>query len=161
MVILWIAGANLAVPIETETYLVELLAIAVDVGHGSYLWMLTGLDGILLGWQTVCVVTHWVKHVESVQALVAGIDVAGYIAQGMAYMQACSRWIGEHVEHIEFLFVFILDNLIGLVLDPFLMPFLLDLSEVVFHCFLSCLFCFLFLLFLMSCEELAPIYIKV
>ncbi|CDC24623.1 unknown [Prevotella sp. CAG:386] len=90
MVILRVAGTNLTVPIETETYLVELLAVAVDVSHGCYLWMLTGLDGILLGWQTVCVVTHWVKHVESVQALVAGIDVAGYIAQGMAYMQACS-----------------------------------------------------------------------
>ena len=44
MVILWIAGANLAVPVETETYLVELLTIAVDVGYGSNLWVLTCLD---------------------------------------------------------------------------------------------------------------------
>ena len=69
MVILWIAGANLAVPIEAEANLVELLAVAVDVGHGCYLWMLTGLDGILLGWQTVCVVTHWVNTLNPFRRL--------------------------------------------------------------------------------------------
>ncbi len=134
MVILRVAGAHLAVPVEGETNLVELLAVAVDVGNGSDLWVLTSLDGILLCWQTIGVISHGVQHVISVESLVAGIDVAGDIAQRMAHVQTSSRWIGEHVEHVEFLLVFILRHLVGLVLYPHLVPFLLDFSEVVFHC---------------------------
>ena len=41
MVILRVAGANLTVPVEREADLVELLTVAVDVGYGSDLWVLT------------------------------------------------------------------------------------------------------------------------
>ena len=90
MVILWIAGANLAVPVEREANLVELLAVAVDVGYGSYLWVLTCLDSVLLSRQSVSIVTHRVQYVKSVQTLVASIDVAGDIAKWVTYMQTSS-----------------------------------------------------------------------
>ena len=90
MVILRVAGTNLTVPIEAEANLVELLAVAVDVGHGSYLWVLTCLDSILLSRQSVSIVTHRVQYVESVQTLVACIDIAGDITKWVTYVQTSS-----------------------------------------------------------------------
>ena len=90
MVILRVAGTNLAVPIEAEANLVELLAVAVDVGYGSNLWVLTSLDSILLSRQTVSIVTHRVQYVESVQTLVACIDIASDITKWVTYVQTSS-----------------------------------------------------------------------
>ena len=90
MVILRVAGTNLAVPIEAEANLVELLAVAVDVGYGSNLWVLTGLDSILLSRQTISIVTHRVQYVESVQTLVACIDIASDITKWVTYVQTSS-----------------------------------------------------------------------
>ncbi len=141
MVILGVAGANLAVPVEREADLVELLTVAVDVGNGSYLRMLTCLDGILLGGQSVGVVTHGVEHVEATLALVAGIYVAGDVAQGVTHVQAGSRRVGEHVEHIVLLAAGVLRHLVGLLLHPRLLPLFLNFSEIVVHCVIL-LFCF-------------------
>ena len=90
MVILRVAGADLAIPIEAEANLVELLAVAVDVGYGSNLWVLTCLDSILLSRQTVSIVTHRVQYVESVQTLVACIDIASDITKWVTYVQTSS-----------------------------------------------------------------------
>ena len=90
MVILRVAGANLAVPVEREADFIELLTIAVDVGYGSNLWVLTGLDSILLSRQSVSIVTHRVQYVESVQTLVACIDIASDITKWVTYVQTSS-----------------------------------------------------------------------
>ena len=90
MVILRVAGTNLAVPVEREANLVELLAVAVDVGYGSNLWVLTGLDSILLSRQSVSIVTHRVQYVKSVQTLVACIDIASDITKWVTYVQTSS-----------------------------------------------------------------------
>ena len=90
MVILRVAGTNLTVPIEAEANLVELLAVAVDVGYGSNLWVLTSLDSILLCRQSVSIVTHRVQYVESVQTLVACIDIASDITKWVTYVQTSS-----------------------------------------------------------------------
>ena len=135
MIVTRFASADFAVPVKAETNLVQLFAVAVDVGFGSYRRMLTCLDSILFSRKTVSVITHRVQYVETLQALVACIDIAGNIAERVTYVQACSRWIREHVQHIEFLLRFVFDNLVGLVIDPSLLPFLLNFSEIVFHCF--------------------------
>ena len=57
-------------------------------------------------------------------------------------MQACSRRIGEHVEHVELLAVSILCNLVGLLFYPSFLPFFLNLSEIVVHCVIVFLFFF-------------------
>ncbi len=90
MVILRVAGTNFTVPIEAEANLVELLAVAVDVSHGSNLWVLTGLDSILLCRQSVSIVTHRVQYVKSVQTLVACIDIASDITKWVTYVQTSS-----------------------------------------------------------------------
>ena len=60
VIIFRVAGAHLAAPVERESDLVELLAVAVDVGHGCYLRVLSCLYGILLSGQTVGIVAHGV-----------------------------------------------------------------------------------------------------
>ena len=106
---------------------------------GGLCRMLSGLNGILFSRQSVGIVAHGVEHVETFLPLVACIDIAGDVAERMAHVQTCSAGIGEHVEHVEFLFVFVLFNFVGFLLNPPLLPFLFDVSEVVFHCF-WCLF---------------------
>ena len=73
-------------------YDIELLTIAVDVGYGSNLWVLTSLDSILLCRQSVSIVTHRVQYIKSVQTLVACIDIASDITKWVTYVQTSSLW---------------------------------------------------------------------
>lgn len=135
MVVVRSAGAYLTAPVKAEAYLVKLLAVAADVVESRLLWMLSRLYGILLCRKTVSVVAHRVEDIEALQALEACIDVTGDISQRMTDMKSRSRRVREHVEHIKFLLVLILADLVGVVLHPFRLPFFLDFSEVIFHCF--------------------------
>ena len=122
MVILGVAGAHLALPVEAEADLVELFAVAGYVLLGGHSGVLSGLYGILLGGQAVGIVAHGVEHVEALRTLVARIDVRGDVAQRVAYVQAGSRGIGEHVEHVEFGLVVIRLDVIGLFGGPGVLP---------------------------------------
>ena len=90
MSILRVAGAYLAVPVEREADVVELLTIACNVGHGCYLRVLSCLDGILLCGQSVSVISHRIEDVKSLKALVACIYVRGNVAERMSHVQSCS-----------------------------------------------------------------------
>ena len=88
MIVFGVAGAYLAVPIERETDLVQLLTVAGNVLHGGDGGVLPRLYGILLGRESVGIVTHGVEYVVALRALVAGIDVRGDVAQRMAHMES-------------------------------------------------------------------------
>ena len=82
MIIVRIAGAHLTAPVEAEADFVKLFAIAVDIllsGDGG---MLARLYGILFCRQSIGIIAHRVQDVEAAEALVAGIDIAGDVAQG-------------------------------------------------------------------------------
>ena len=127
-------GTYFPVPIEAETDFIQLLTIAVDVFVGRLFWVLTRLNSILFGRKSVGIITHRIQNIEALQPLVASIDIAGDISQGMTNMQSCSRRIREHVQNIELLFTFVFRNLVGLHFHPPFLPFLFNLFEVVFHC---------------------------
>ena len=131
MVVAGVAGAHLSVPVKGEAYLVQLLAIAVYVAEGGYLGMLPRLYGILLCGQTVRVVAHGVEHIVALLTLEAGIDVAGYVAQGMAHVQAGAAGVGEHVQDIELLLRLVFGHMVCLVGHPAGMPFGFDAAKVV------------------------------
>ena len=135
-----IAGAHLTVPVKAEADLVELLAVAVDVLLGGDGWVLTGLDGILLGGQSVSVISHRIENIEAVEPLIAGVDVAGNVSQRMTYMQSRAGRVREHVEHVVFRTVRVLCDFVGLMVDPLFLPLFLNLSEIVVHVYIiSCL----------------------
>ena len=74
-IILGIAGFYLAVPIEGETDFIELFAEAFDICFGGYCRVLSGLDGILFCGKSESIISHWVQHVKSGKAFVAGYNI--------------------------------------------------------------------------------------
>ena len=133
LVVAGVARAHLAVPVERETDLVQLFAVAGDVLLGRHGRVLARLDGVLLGGQAEGVVSHRVQDVEALEPLVARVDVRGDVAQRVPDVQARSRRIGEHVQHIEFGPRGVRFHLVGLVRPPAALPFGLDLLEIVLH----------------------------
>ena len=65
MVVVGVAGSYLAVPVEAETDLVKLFAVAVDILLCCDCRVLSCLYGILLCRESVCIVTHRVEYVET------------------------------------------------------------------------------------------------
>ena len=128
-----VARAHLAVPVEREADLVQLLAVAGDVLLGRDGRVLPRLDGILLGREPEGVVTHRVQDVEAFQPLVARVDVRGDVAQRVPDVQPRPRRVGEHVQHIELRTRGVRLDLVGLPLAPALLPLRLDLLEIVLH----------------------------
>ena len=106
-----------------------------DVLFGGDARMLAGLHGVLLGRQAEGVVAHRVKDIESLEPLVARVDVRGDVAQRMADMQACPRGVGEHVEHVEFGTCGIGFHAIGFLFLPAALPLGFYLFEIVLHRF--------------------------
>ena len=133
VVVFGVAGAYFAVPVEGETYLVKLFAVAVDVVDGGNRRVLSRLDGVLLGGQSVSVISHGVQYVETLQSFVAGVNVRSDVTQRVSYVQSRAGGVGEHVQHIEFLLRLVFRHLVGLVLHPPFLPFLFNLPEIVFH----------------------------
>ena len=84
MIILRIACADLAVPVKRETDVVQLLAIACDVDNGRHLRMLSCLNGILLGRESIGIIAHRVEHVVALQTLEACIYIGCYISERVA-----------------------------------------------------------------------------
>ena len=128
-----VASAHLAIPVEREPDLVELLAVAGDVLLGGHGRVLAGLDGVLLGGQAESVVAHRVQDVEPFLAFVARVDVRGDIAQRVTHVQAGARRVGEHVEHVEFGPRRVGLDLVGFIFLPAALPLGLDLLEIVLH----------------------------
>ena len=60
--------------------------------------MLAGPDRILFGRKTEGVPSHRVKHIVTLQAVIAGEDIGGGIALDMADMETVSARVGEHIE---------------------------------------------------------------
>ena len=134
LIVARLAGAHLAVPVEAEAYLVQLLAVALDVRLGGDGRVLTCLYGILLGRQAIGIVAHRVEHVEALLALEARVDIAGDVSQRMSHMQSGTARVGEHVEHVVLFLRCILGHLVGFLFHPARLPLLLNLSEIVIHC---------------------------
>ena len=97
MVVVRGAGAHLTIPVEGETYLVQLFTIAVDILEGGLLWMLTCLNGILLCGQAIGIVAHRIEHIETLLPFVASVDVACDVAQRMTHVKAGTTGVGKHI----------------------------------------------------------------
>ena len=128
-----VAGADFAVPVEREAYAVELAAVARDVLHRGHLGMLARLDGILLGGKAECIIAHGMEHVEAPEPLVAGVDVAGDVTEGVSHVKSRTAGVREHVQDVVFWLGGVLDGLVGLVGRPICLPFAFDRFEIVIH----------------------------
>ena len=134
-VIIRLASANFPRPVEAKSDFIQLFAITLDILFGSNCRMLSGLNGVLFGRQAVGVISHGMQYVESFQAFVSGINVGSDVTQRMSDMQAGSRRIGKHVQHIKFRFIRLFFYLVSFVFFPVFQPFFLDFAKIVLHDF--------------------------
>ena len=101
VVIVDIAGGELARPVERQAHDLELLAHGGDVLVGPVLRMDLVLHRRVFGRHAEGVPAHRMQHVEPLGALVARHDIAHRVVADMAHMDAPRR-IGEHLEHVVF-----------------------------------------------------------
>ncbi len=95
--------------------------------------MLTRLDGVLLCGEAEGVVPHRMQHIEALQALVTGEDIAGDVSQRVSYVQARAAGVREHIQHIVFGFGRIHFGLVGFPLSPLGLPLSFNFCEVIIH----------------------------
>ncbi len=120
-------------PVVAEAQLVQLLAIARDVGRRGHGGMLSRLNGVLLGGKPERVEPHRMQHIEAAEPLIPCIYVGSDIAQRMAHMQPRPARIGEHVEDIIFGPGGVCLHLICSAALPFGLPTRLQFSKIVLH----------------------------
>ena len=130
---MWVAGTHLAVPVVAETDFIHLFTVTVDVFLRCDSRMCTCLDGILFCRKSVGVVAHRVEHVETLQTLIASVDIRCDISQRVADMKASARGIRKHVQHIKLRLIVVNLNMINLVVAPVFLPFFLDFFKIIFH----------------------------
>ena len=134
LVVVRIGGVDLPVPVEGVAQHMQLLAevLNVVVGHLSRMDMV--LDGVVLRGQAEGIIADGEEHIVTLHPLFAADDVHGGEGPGMAHVEALSGGIGELDEAVELLPGLITgDGSKGLLLQPLLLPFLLDAAEIVLH----------------------------
>ena len=113
LVIRRVAGADFPGPIEAKSELFQLVAVPGDVLLGGDGGMLAGLDGVLLCRKAKAVVPHRMKDVEALVALVPGVDVGRDVSERVSHVQARTRRVGEHVQHVVLGFGSVFGHLVG------------------------------------------------
>ena len=76
------------------------------------------------------------KDIETLEAFVAAVDIAGDIAKRVTYVQTRTRWIREHLEHIKWLFVALIAYFVSTSFSPFGLPFLFNIGKIIVHNFI-------------------------
>ena len=88
MVVIEVAGGELARPIERQPHAFELTAHDGDIVVGPFGGMNAALDGGILGREAEGIPAHRVQHVVAFGAHIAGDDVAHGVVPHMAHMDA-------------------------------------------------------------------------
>ena len=89
------------------------------------------VDRVLLGGQPERIPAHRVEHVEVAHAPVARHDIGRSVPLRMAHVQARTRRVREHVEHILLLLALAPLRREGVVLVPVVLPLAFDARVVV------------------------------
>mmetsp|Transcript_36599 Transcript_36599/g.65494 ORF Transcript_36599/g.65494 Transcript_36599/m.65494 type:complete len:272 (+) Transcript_36599:2151-2966(+) len=100
LVVLWIRGGNLPIPVVAEPQALQLLAEPVHILLRSDSRVRPRLQRILLRGQAERVPAHGVQNVKALHALVAGDDVGRGIALWVTDVQARSARVREHVQYV-------------------------------------------------------------
>ena len=115
----------------------QLLAEVGDVVVGDLGRMNVVLHGVVFRGQAKCIIADGEEHIVALHPLFPADDVHGREGTGVAHMESLSGGIGELNEAIE-----LLPGLVPgdcgerLLLQPLLLPFLLNGGKIVLHSFL-------------------------
>ena len=130
VIVVEVAGRELARPIERQAHAFELAAHDGDIVVGPFGGMDAALDGRILGREAESIPAHRVQHVVALGAHGAGHDVAHGVVPHMAHMDA-ARGVWEHFKNIIFRTRIVLGRAEDAALLPRGLPMLLSFRRVV------------------------------
>src|SRR5208283_3440935 len=99
--IIRVGRGQLARPVVAEAEAFDLAREVGDVRLGRLARMLPGLHGVLLGGQAERVPAHWMQHVETARATVAGENVRRRVTFRVPDVQTRAARIRKHVEDVK------------------------------------------------------------
>ncbi len=121
-------------PVERETDLFQLAGETVNVHVRDLARMHAGLNGIVLGGKTKRVKSDGEQDIVALHASFPAYDLKAGVGLDMSDVHAGARGIGELNEAVELGFVTVILRVEDTGLLPFLLPFRLDVSKIVwFH----------------------------
>ena len=99
-----IGGVNFAVPVvaQPDGFNLSPEIVAVQVSGNSRVG--AGLNGILLGRKSKCIVSHRVEYVKTLHPFVAAQDIGCRVTFRVPHVQTRPRRIGKHIENVIFRF---------------------------------------------------------
>ena len=102
LVVVGLAGGDLAVPVVEDAHQVEGLLGPLDVLVGPLAGVEAELEGGVLRGQAEGVPAHGVEHLEALHLEEAGQGVAHGVVLEVAHVEVAGG-VGEHLEHVELL----------------------------------------------------------
>ncbi len=102
LVIFWIRGIDLSVPVITEAEYLDLAPEGINVFAGRQTWMGAGLDGVFLRRQPEGIPAHRMQNISALHAQVATEDIRSRVSFRMPDVQPRPRRIRKHVEDVGF-----------------------------------------------------------
>ena len=124
-VVIAVAGGHLALPVDREAELAQLLPHRSDVAVGPGAGFDAALDGRVLGRQAEGIPAHRMEHPVAAHAGGAGDHIGDHVVAHMAHVEV-PRWIGEHREGEEAGATRSLRGAIEALLGPGLLPAAFD-----------------------------------
>lgn len=127
LVVVGIGGVDFAIPIIGKAKAFDLAAEGVDVFACGDSGMDACAHGVAFCGEAKGVPSHRMQDVETTHPFVSTKDICCGVAFGMADVQACARWIGEHIKDVVFGLGGIFDHAERFVGFPVVLPTLFDL----------------------------------
>ena len=147
LVVTLFGGVDDSRPVEREAYALELIGKFYYVVVGYLAGVNAGLDGGVLGGQTVCVKADGEQYVVALKPSLAAYYLKARISLDMTDVHTCAGGVGELYESVEFRLGTAVFSLKGLMVVPVFLPLTFYGRKVIF-----------FLFHFASCPFIRPIW---
>ena len=135
MVIFFIGGIDLAVPVIAESERLDLTLERLDILFGRDGRMSPGFHCILLGGKPECIPSHRMQNIVAAHPFEPAENIGCGISLRMPDMQSGPARIRKHIQHIEFFFTGNLRCLERFMFVPVFLPFFFNRGKIVFSVF--------------------------
>lgn len=108
--------------------------------------ILSNLCDMLFYEGSVYIVSRQIRRIRALRTFMANMGVANCMSRQVSCIRSNSQQVERRVRCMRFLFTFIFDRLVNVILYPSLLPFLFGLSRVMFRSLFFivwCLYCWI------------------
>src|SRR3989338_2147802 len=118
-------------PVIRKTKLFLLTNEIRNCFFGKFFRMGLGFNSSILCRKAERIITHWIENIKTSHSHKTSTNITNSVIKGMTHVQTAAGRIGKHFKNVEFLFI---TSVIGskyFSIIPLLLPFLLNLFEVI------------------------------